>query len=47
MENIIKVSVRELVEFVLRCGDIDTSIVSSVRALQGINVHKKLQLEGG
>ena len=43
----IKISVRELVEFVLRCGDIDTSIVSSVRALQGISIHKKLQTEGG
>lgn len=47
MDNIVKVSVRELVEFVLRCGDIDTSIVSSVRALQGINIHKKLQQQGG
>lgn len=43
----VKISVRELVKFVLRFGDIDTGIVSSVRALQGINIHKKLQTEGG
>lgn len=43
----VKISVRELIEFVLRCGDIDTSIMSSVRAIQGINIHKKLQSEGG
>jgi len=47
MSKDIKISVRELVEFVLRYGDIDTSIVSSVRALQGISIHKKLQTEGG
>ena len=47
MSNDVKISVRELVEFVLRYGDIDTSIVSSVRALQGISIHKKLQTEGG
>ncbi|MDV3427214.1 MAG: ATP-dependent DNA helicase, partial [Bacillota bacterium] len=47
MSKDIKISVRELVEFVLRYGDIDTSIVSSVRALQGISIHKKLQAEGG
>lgn len=47
MSKIIKISVRDLVEFVLRSGDIDNTFTSSVRAQEGILIHKKLQLEGG
>lgn len=45
MENIIRISVRNLIEFVMRSGDIDTSYVSQDRAVQGIMAHKKLQSE--
>lgn len=43
----VKISVRELIEFVMRSGDIDNSLKSSVRAIEGTRVHQKLQKEGG
>lgn len=43
MGNIIKVSVRNLVEFVLRSGDIDNSFRSMSRALEGTKAHQKVQ----
>lgn len=44
MKNeLIKVSIRNLVEFVLRKGSIDSRIKVSVRALEGIKGHKKIQ----
>ncbi len=39
----IKVSVRNLVEFVLRSGDIDNSYMSMSRALDGTKAHQKVQ----
>lgn len=42
-EGIINISVRELIEFVLRQGSINTSFVSSSRAVQGTIAHKKVQ----
>ncbi|MDV5106187.1 DEAD/DEAH box helicase [Clostridium perfringens] len=44
MKNeLIKISIRNLVEFVLRKGSIDSRIKASVRALEGIKGHKKIQ----
>ncbi len=47
MENIIRVSVRNLVEFVLRSGDIDNSFMSMNRALEGTYAHQKVQKSYG
>ncbi|NLE29234.1 MAG: ATP-dependent DNA helicase, partial [Phycisphaerae bacterium] len=41
--NIIKISVRNLVEYVLRSGDIDTGFASASRALEGAYAHRKIQ----
>jgi len=41
--ELIKISIRNLVEFVLRRGSIDSRIKASVRALEGIKGHKKIQ----
>ena len=38
----IKISVRNLIEFVLRTGDIDSSYVGVNRAQQGTKAHQKL-----
>lgn len=45
----IKVSVRNLVEFILRTGDIDSGFVGSSnnRALEGTRIHKKVQSASG
>ncbi len=43
MANIISLSVRNLVEFVLRSGDIDNSFRSMSRALEGTKAHQKVQ----
>ena len=40
---VLKVSVRELVEFTLRSGDLDASFKSSVRAQEGTRLHQKIQ----
>ncbi|MBM7615478.1 ATP-dependent DNA helicase [Alkaliphilus hydrothermalis] len=45
--NEIKISVRNLVEFVLRSGDIDTSFRSSTRAVEGTRAHQKVQKAQG
>jgi len=39
----IKVSVRNLVEFLLRAGDIDSSFFRINRAVEGTRIHKKIQ----
>lgn len=39
----IKVSVRNLVEFLLRSGDIDSSFFRVNRAVEGTRIHKKIQ----
>lgn len=40
----IKVSIRNLVEFILRAGDIDSGFISSSnRAVEGTRIHKKIQ----
>ena len=43
--NKIKISVRNLVEFVLRSGDLDSRFTGSSRALEGTKAHQKLQKE--
>lgn len=44
---ILKMSVRELVEFILRSGDIDTGFMSMNRAAEGSRAHRKLQKSYG
>ena len=39
----IKIPVRELVEFVMRRGDIDSDFSGSSRAVEGTRIHKKIQ----
>ena len=46
MDNI-KISVRELVEFVYKSGDINVKNLSSDRAMEGIKAHKILQNQMG
>lgn len=41
--NKIKISVRNLVEFVLRAGDLDTRFMGSSRAVEGTRAHQKIQ----
>ncbi|MGV8982040.1 helicase C-terminal domain-containing protein [Clostridium sp.] len=41
----IKISVRNLVEFVLRAGDLDTRFMGSSRAVDGTKAHQKIQKE--
>jgi DNA excision repair protein ERCC-2 len=43
MSNKIHISVRNLVELVLRSGSIDSRYISSVRAVEGTRIHQKLQ----
>lgn len=43
MKTKIKIAVRNLVEFVMRSGDIDNTFKSMNSALEGIKVHNKLQ----
>ncbi|SDX47430.1 ATP-dependent DNA helicase [Tepidimicrobium xylanilyticum] len=47
MSKRIKVSVRNLVEFVLRSGDIDNTFVGSTRAVEGTRAHQKVQSSYG
>ncbi|MBV4420070.1 ATP-dependent DNA helicase [Clostridium tyrobutyricum] len=42
-QDVIKISVRNLVEFVLRQGDLDNRFTSNVRALEGTRAHQKIQ----
>ena len=50
-QNEIKISIRNLVEFILRSGDIDSRFIGSgralERALEGTKLHQKLQKAGG
>ena len=43
----IRISVRNLIEFVLRSGDIDNSFMSMGRALEGTLAHQKVQKSYG
>lgn len=43
----IKISVRQLVEFILRKGDIDNRKTSNHTAQEGARIHRKLQKEAG
>lgn len=43
----IEISIRNLVELVLRSGDIDSRLVSSNRMLEGTRIHQKIQKESG
>jgi len=47
MSKTIRLSVRNLVEFSLRSGDIDNSFMSTTRALEGTMAHQKLQKSYG
>lgn len=47
MKDTLRISVRSLVEFVMRSGDIDTGFFSNNRALKGIEAHKKIQSQYG
>ncbi len=47
MSKQIKISVRNLVEFILRSGDIDNTFVSSTRALEGTRAYQKVQRSYG
>lgn len=44
-KNMVRISVRNLIEFVMRSGDIDNSFKSNDRALEGIIAHNKIQGE--
>lgn len=44
---IIKESVRNLVEFCLKSGDIDNRFAGSARAVEGIKAHQKIQEDNG
>ncbi|MDU2115034.1 MAG: hypothetical protein E7E84_01635 [Peptoniphilus lacydonensis] len=39
----VKISVRNLIEFVKRSGDIDRRFFSNKRAIEGIKAHQKIQ----
>lgn len=43
--NEVKISVRNLIEFIKRSGDIDRRFYSNARALAGIRAHQKIQKE--
>lgn len=47
MKNQIRVSIRNLIEFILRSGDIDNSFMSMSRALEGTKAHQKIQKSYG
>ncbi len=44
--NEIKISIRNLVEFTLRSGDIDNRFIGVSRALEGTKLHQKIQKSG-
>jgi len=43
----LKISIRNLVELILRSGNIDNRLVSSNRMLEGTRIHQKIQKESG
>ncbi len=47
MNKEIKISVRNLIEFVLRSGDIDNTFRSNIPALEGTRAHQKVQKSYG
>lgn len=47
MNQTIKISVRRLVEFVLRSGDIDNRFVGTDRMLEGSRLHRMIQKQAG
>ena len=47
MNKEIKISVRNLIEIVLRSGDIDNSFRSNIPALEGTKAHQKVQKSHG
>ncbi|MCX7904589.1 MAG: ATP-dependent DNA helicase [Caloramator sp.] len=48
MEKLIKISVRELVEFILRSGDIEAGLLATVdRAQEGARIHRMIQKNYG
>ena len=47
MESVIKLPVRQLVEFVLRGGSIDNRFGGADRALEGSRIHRRLQRQEG
>lgn len=46
-KRIVKISVRNLVEFVLRSGDLVAAFTSSARAVDGSKIHRKIQQSQG
>src|SRR5690554_5043995 len=47
MDNTIKISVRALVEFVLKSGSIDSNFKGTSMMLEGIKAHQKVQRSRG
>ncbi|WP_125151966.1 helicase C-terminal domain-containing protein [Clostridium rectalis] len=47
MSKEIKISVRNLVEFIMRSGDLDSSFTGNSRALEGTMIHQKIQRSKG
>ena len=47
MNKIIKISIRNLVEFIMRHGSIDNRYTSSIKAIEGIRGHQRLQKSYG
>lgn len=47
MSTALRVSVRELVNFTMRSGDLDASFKSSLRATEGTRLHQKVQKSRG
>ncbi len=45
--HVVRISVKDLVEYTLRSGDIDTRFVGTSRAVEGTRIHQKLQKAGG
>ena len=47
MNKIIKISIRNLVEFIMRYGSIDNRYTSSIKAIEGIRGHQRVQKSYG
>lgn len=47
MNNEVRISVRNLVEFILRTGDLDSTFIGSSRAVDGTRIHQKIQKNKG
>ena len=46
-KNVVKISVRNLVEFVMLKGDLDLRFTGNNRAVEGTRLHKKIQSQAG